>query len=97
MIEQFRKEPPFLHFGFGLLQTPDIDTGVPVDIWQDTVYNPALYTIGVTAPGATIIQSSLGHIRLQFATSGIKSISVTIENTDKTISLESNSLSLGVK
>jgi len=97
MIEQLRRAAPFIHFGFGVIEIPGIDAGSRIDIWQDTIYNNSFYTISVYAPGATVLLAELGHVQLQFATSGDKSIKLTIENLDKTISLESNILPLGIK
>jgi len=97
MIAQLRRAAPFIHFGFGVIEIPDIDADSVIDIWQDTIYNNAFYNITVYAPTATVLLAELGHVQLQFPTSGVTTIKIIIENLDSTISLESNMLPLGVK
>jgi len=97
MIEQLRRAAPFIHFGFGVVEIPDIDADSIIDVWQDTIYNNAFYTVSVYAPDAVVLSAELGRIRLQFPTSGVTTIKIIIENTAGTLNLESNMLPLGVK
>jgi len=97
MIEQLRRATPFIHFGFGVLEIPDIDAGTVVDVWQDTIYNNAFYTVTVYAPDAVVLSAEVGHVQLQFPASGVTTIKIIIENTAGTLNLESNTLPLGVK
>jgi hypothetical protein len=96
LIDEVKNVIPRLHFGFNQREIT-ANVGEEITIYQDTIYNENEYDKPIiTAPGATIIQSDINIIKVSFSTSGAKTLSASISNSSKSITVESNVLNITV-
>jgi hypothetical protein len=96
LIDLARNAAPILHFGFNQREIT-ANAGEEITIYQDTIYNENEYDKPIiTAPGATIIQSDINIIKVSFSTSGAKTLSASISNSSKSITVESNVLNITI-
>jgi len=95
MIQQLKTAAPIITFGFGVTQT-QVAAGQPVTIWLSTLYNQLAYTFRLAAVGGQITKISNYEYSVTYSAKGSYTINVTVNSTDKTISLVSNTLNLTV-
>jgi hypothetical protein len=87
---------PKIHFGFNQRQI-NASVGQTITIYQDTVYNEdEYYVASLVSPGVTITQLDLNLIKVSFATTGAKTLSITVSNNDRTIEINSNVLNITI-
>jgi hypothetical protein len=87
---------PKLHFGFNQKQIT-ASVGQTITIYQDTIYNSDKYYVAsLVSPGVTITQLDLNLIKVSFATTGAKTLSITVVNNDRTIEINSNVLNITI-
>jgi hypothetical protein len=87
---------PMLHFGFNQQEITAPIRGI-ITIYQDTIYNSDEYpTPTVNTTGATIIQTDMNLIKVSFDTIGVKTLFIEQLNNDKTIQLQSNTLTINI-
>jgi hypothetical protein len=87
---------PKLHFGFNQKEIT-APAGSTIFIYQDTIYNSdEYYVASLVSPGVTITQLDLNLIKVSFATTGAKTLSITVVNNDRTIEINSNVLNITI-
>lgn len=95
-IDGVKNNAPILHFGFNQRKIT-ASVGQTITIYQDTIYNPDMYSNPiVTSTGGTITQANLNIIKVSFTTTGAKTLSAMIANNDRSIELESNVLNITI-
>jgi hypothetical protein len=95
-IDGVRNLVPKLHFGFNQ-KVITATTGSTILIYQDTVYNEdEYYVASLVSAGATITQLDLNLIKVSFASTGSKTLSITVSNNDRTIEINSNVLNITI-
>lgn len=91
MILENREKQPFIHFGFNR-QTIETHIGIPVTLWQDTLYKvDEISEPFVQAPSSITTKKSLNQYELKFTTLGTKNCQFTTITEGSKI-LESNEI-----
>lgn len=95
-IDGVRNLVPKLHFGFNQ-KVITASVGQTITIYQDTIYNEnEYYVASLVSAGATITQLDLNLIKVSFATTGNKTLSIIVSNNDRTIEINSNVLNITI-
>ena len=95
-VDGVKNRIPKLHFGFNQREIT-ATAGTEILIYQDTIYNSdEYYVASLVSPGVTITQLALNIIKVSFATTGIKSLNITISNNDRSLELQSNTLTINI-
>lgn len=93
MITDIRKAPPFIHFGYGKIKT-SLPHGQPFRIYLESIYNNG-YDVIVSAPvAAVVLKISDSEFQITLPAAGSFQLSLVVSDKDKTISIESNLLSI---
>ena len=95
MIKSLNNAKPFIDFGFGTIEKQAAESEV-VTVWLNTIYNLKAYDFTLTAPSGTITAISAYEHQVTYASAGNYQISLSAGTKDKSISLESNILTLTV-
>lgn len=96
MIKEIRDKEPFIHFGFNR-QTIIARVGIPIILWQDTIFKSDEYTDPfILAPSAYITKVSVNKYELNFTTLGDKTCKFSTTGTDAKF-LESNEIVASVQ
>jgi hypothetical protein len=87
---------PRLHFGFNQREITAA-VGSTITIYQDSIYNEdEYYVASLVSIGATITQLDLNLIKVSFASTGSKTLNITVSNNDRTITVNSNVLNITI-
>ena len=95
LIDEVKNKVPRIHFGFNQ-PIATVTAGTQVSIYQDTIYNPDMYSLPLPPFGGVVISNSLNEIVVRFDTPGVYPISIVQTTKDKTITLNSNEITLTV-
>ncbi len=95
LIDVVKRETPRLHFGFNQREIT-ASVGETITIYQDTIYNPDMYSNPIVTSTGGTVYAYLNIIEVSYATTGIKTLSATISNLDRSIELESNVLNITI-
>ncbi|KOS07005.1 hypothetical protein AM493_13910 [Flavobacterium akiainvivens] len=95
MIHALTHTLPAISFGFGQIEKTAA-VNLPLTVWLDTLYRLDAYTFTLAAAGATVTKISNYEYTVVYPTPGSYTISMTVNNVAKTISLESNILSITI-
>jgi hypothetical protein len=85
---------PYINFGFGQ-RIKTSKTGDNVTIYQDTLYNSAVYDTLIINNG-TVVSSELNKIVVNFTSTGAYTLNVTVISKDKSTSYQSNNIIITV-
>lgn len=91
MIKEIREREPFVHFGFNRVNLPLQKVGNKVRVYIDGNYNKNIYSVSISTKGITT-QITTRIYDVEFATSGVENIEVTLTNTQTGETLTSNSI-----
>ncbi|MES2484551.1 MAG: hypothetical protein V4581_01185 [Bacteroidota bacterium] len=95
MIQELKNIPPYIDFGFGITQT-QAAISQEITVWLNTLYNQDAYTFTLNALEATVTKISNYEYQVTYTTLGTYQLSLSVVSTDKTISLDSNILSITI-
>jgi hypothetical protein len=96
LIDEVKNFTPRIHFGFNQKQII-ASVGQTITIYQDTIYNSDKYYVAsLVSAGATTTQLDLNLIKVSFASTGSKTLSITVVNNDRTIEINSNVLNITI-
>lgn len=91
MIKEIREQKPFIHFGFNRQNLTLQKVGNKVRVYIDGNYNPNIYNVSIDTTG-TVTQVTTRIYDVDFSTSGLKNIEVTLTNTITLDEIVSNSI-----
>jgi hypothetical protein len=94
MIKQLQNALPEIDFGLGATQTTT-DTGIPVTVWLNTLYNLDAYVFILSTQG-NVTKISDYEYQIVFYQTGTHEIKLDVISKTKKISLQSNTITVTV-